>query len=220
MNIRSKEYFEKELENILFIHFDAKYYFEDVKYLNNPDTTQEKVIAINHFIIKRIRIAFWRLGIIEIAKLFQNSKSQHYNLITYIEELIEHYDEYTWIQELPKSQLLTWLQKFNSKSIKTIRRKISVQRNKYYAHTDKNPDIKLENVQLSFADIDTLLKLTESIIFDLKVHCLSTHSDFEVAGIEKTDVLLKGLVALKEKRDAEIKKELDEFLKERNKDIN
>lgn len=69
MEIRSKEYFEKELENILYIHFDAKYYFEDVKYLNNPDTTDEKIIASEHFIVRKIRIAFWRLGIIEIAKI-------------------------------------------------------------------------------------------------------------------------------------------------------
>lgn len=34
MRTKSKEYFESELENILNIHFDAKYYFEDVKYEN------------------------------------------------------------------------------------------------------------------------------------------------------------------------------------------
>lgn len=105
----------------------------------------------------------------------------------------------------------------NSDHIKTTRTKISVQRNNYFAHTDKNPDIKLENVQLSFDDIDELLKITEAIIFDLKANCLNAHSDFEVAGMEQAGVLLKGLVALKEKRESEVKKEWDEYLRERNK---
>ncbi len=214
MDIRTKEYFETELENILFIHFNAKYYFEDVRILNNPDTISQKIIAHDHYVIKRIRIAFWRLGIIEIAKLFQKSRNQHYNLITYIEELREKYKDYTWIKELPKRKLFNWLRKLNSVHIKTIRTKVSIQRDKYFAHTDKNPDIKLDNVQISFDEIQELLNLTESIIFDLKVHCLSTHSDFEVAGMEKTSILLDGLIALKEKKEAEFKKEWDEFQKE------
>lgn len=217
MKIRSKDYFEKELENILYIHFDAKYYFEDVKYLNNPDTLEERIAANENFIVRRIRIAFWRLVIIEIAKLFQKSKSQHYNLLNYIEELINNYNNYSWIQDLPKNKLESWLELLNSNKIKNIRDKISVQRNKYFAHTDKNPDIKLENAQLSFDEIYELLSLTESIIFELKVNCLSTHTDFEITGMEKAGNILKSLAALKEKREAEIKRERDEYYRESRK---
>jgi hypothetical protein len=217
MEIRSKDYFERELENILFIHFDAKCYFKDVKYLNYPETTEEKVAAAENFIIRRIRIAFWRLGIIEIAKLFLKSKNQHYNLIQYIEELISNYDEYSWIQNLPKNKLIDWLELLNSNKIKSIRHRISIQRNKYFAHTDKNPQIKLDSVKINFDEIDTLINLTESIIFELKVHCLSTHADFEITGLERAGNILTRLAALKEKREAEVKRKLNEYLQERNK---
>lgn len=79
MIVKTKEFFESELERILNIHFDAKYYFKDVQYLNNPETTEERIAAVDNFIIRRIRVAFWRIGIIEIAKLFKDLKI---NIIT------------------------------------------------------------------------------------------------------------------------------------------
>lgn len=214
MEIRTKVYFEKELENILQIHFDAKYYFKDVKYLNNPKTTEEVIAAADNFIIRRIRFAFWRLGIIEIAKLFLKSRNQHYNLLDYIESLIYGYDTYSWIQGLEKEKLEGWLIELNSESIKAVRDKISVQRDNYFAHTDKNPHRKLTSVQLSFDDVDKLLSLTETIIFELKINCLSVHTDFEITGMEKVGNILEAFAALKGKRESEMKKEWDEFNKE------
>lgn len=154
MEIRTKDYFEKELENILQIHFDAKYYFKDVKYLNNPETSGEGLAAVDNFIIRRICIAFWRLGIIEIAKLFLKSRNQHYNLLYYIESIIFGYENYSWIRNIKKEKLEEWQTKLNSERIKSIRDKISVQRNNYFAHTDKNPHRELSSVQLSFDDVD------------------------------------------------------------------
>jgi hypothetical protein len=214
MELSTKDYFEKELENILQIHFDAKYYFKDVKYLNNPETSGEGLAATENFIIRRIRVAFWRLGIIEIAKLFQKSRNQHYNLLDYIESIIFGYENYYWIQNIKKEKLEEWLTKLDSERIKTIRYKISVQRNNYFVHTDKKLHRELCSVQLSIDDIDELLKLTETIIFELKVNCLSVHTDFEVTGMEKAGNILNAFATLKEKRESEMKREWDEFNKE------
>lgn len=59
-----------------------------------------------------------------------------------------------------------------------------------------------------------MIKLTETIIFELKVNCLSVHTDFEITGLEKAGNILKAFVALKEKRESEMKREWDEFNKE------
>jgi hypothetical protein len=67
---------------------------------------------------------------------------------------------------------------------------------------------------LSIDDIDELLKLTETIIFELKVNCLSVHTDFEVTGMEKAGNILNAFATLKEKRESEMKREWDEFNKE------
>lgn len=214
MKPKTKKFLETELENILLIHFDAKYYFEDVEYLSNPDTNEER-IASNNVFVRRIRKAFWRLGIIEIAKLFQKSKNQHYNLLNYLEELINNYENYTWIQNLPKKNLQDWQTKLNSKRIKNIRNNISIQRNKYFAHTNRNPSRKFENVLLEFIEITELLKLTELIIFEIKINCLSVHPDFEVTGMEKAGNILNAYVALREKKENEMKQEWDKFIKEK-----
>jgi len=212
---RTKESFDEELENILNIHFDAKYYFRDVKYLNNPDTTTEKEIAVNALFIRRIRIAFWRLGVIEIAKLFQKSKNQHYNLANYLEELIRNYDEYGWIKEIPLDMLNNWLSQLNSQQVKNVIDRLCIQRDNFFAHTDKNPRIKLENAQLTFEEVEDLINLTESIIYDLKACCFKTHSDFEITGLDNAGNILEAYVALKEKRERDIKQEWDEFRRER-----
>lgn len=216
MIIKTKEFFESELERILNIHFDAKYYFKDVQYLNNPETTEERIAAANNFIIRRIRVAFWRIGIIEIAKLFQRSKNQHYNLIDYIGNLNENYIQYTWLTDLPQAKLNEWLISLNSGSIKSIRNRVCVQRDNYFAHTDKNPSVELTEAQISFEEVNSLIDLTESILFDIKVYCFNTHSDFEVTGLDRAGEILLAFASLKEKREAINKKELDEWLRERN----
>jgi hypothetical protein len=207
--IMTKDYFANELEDILHIHFYAKYYIKDVKYLNNPDTSEEAEAVIENHYIKRIRIAFWKLGIIELAKLFHKSKSQHYNLFDYIHSLILAYDTYQWMQGIEKEKLKGWLEELNCERIKCIIHKVCVQRNKYFAHTDKNPDTPLRNVLLSFNDVEELLKLTELIIYDLKLNCLRIDTDFEILGHEKAGNILNAFVALKEKKDLETQLELE-----------
>lgn len=216
MIVKTKEFFESELERILNIHFDAKYYFKDVQYLNNPETTEERIAAVDNFIIRRIRVAFWRIGIIEIAKLFQRSKNQHYNLIDYIGNLNENYNQYSWLADLPQTKLNEWLISLNSGSIKSIRDRVCVQRDNYFAHTDKSPSVELTEVQISFEEINSLIDFTESIMFDIKAYCFSTHSDFEVTGLERAGELLLAFASLKEKRERNIKQEMDEWIKERD----
>lgn len=217
MIIKTKEFFESELERILNIHFDAKYYFKDVLYLHNPETAEERIATSDNFIIRRIRIAFWRIGIIEIAKLFQKSKNQHYNLIDYIGNLTENYSHYSWLSDLPQSKLDEWLISLNSTSIKSIRDRVCIQRDNYFAHTDKNPGVELSEAQISFEEINSLIELTESIMFDIKYYCFKTHSDFEVTGLEHAGDILLAFASLKEKRERIIKQEMDEWLIERNK---
>jgi len=212
--MKTIEFFESELEDILNIHFNAKYYFKDIEYINKPDTVAEAVIANSTFYITRLVNAFWRLGIIEISKLFQKSKNQHYNLIDYLEELIANYEEYVWIHNLPKEKLCEWLDSISGKEIKIIRDKIKIQRDNYFAHTDKNPTVRLWNVKLAIKEINSLLEITEKIIFELKLNCLHVHSDLEVGGMGKAGHILEAYCALKEKREMKIKEEFKEFSNE------
>lgn len=216
MIVKTKEFFESELERILNIHFDAKYYFKDVQYLNNPETAEERIAAADNLIIRRIRVAFWRIGIIEIAKLFQRSKNQHYNLVDYIGDLNQNYLQYTWLADLPQAKLNEWLVSMNSGSIKSIRDRVCVQRDNYFAHTDKSPSVELTEAQISFEEINSLIDFTESIMFDIKAYCFKTHSDFEVTGLERAGDILMAFTSLKEKRERVHKQELDEWLKERD----
>jgi len=213
--IKTKEFFESELERIMIIHFDAKYYLKDVQYLDNPETEEERIAAEDNFIIRRLRVAFWRIGIIEIAKLFQKSKNQHYNLIDYIGDLNENYLKYTWLADLPQAKLNEWLISLNSGRIKSISERVCIQRNKYFAHTDKSPSMDLSKTQISFEEINSLIDFTESIMYDIKNYCFNEHSDFDVAGMERAGEILLAFASLEEKRKSIIKQRVDEWLKNR-----
>jgi len=215
IDIKSKEFFNNELETILFIHFDAKYYFRDVEYLTKPETSEEKVSSQN-WTIGRIKKAFWRLGIIEMAKLFQDSRNQHFNLIDYLENLLENYTEYDWINNLPKFKIQNWLEKLNSINFLSIRERISIQRDNYFAHTDRNPKQELTDSQITFEEINSLLNLTEEIIFKLNEFCLNTHIDLEIDGMEKAGNLLEMISIYSKHRELEIINRRDEYLKGRN----
>jgi hypothetical protein len=188
--IKSKDFFKNELEIILHIHFDAKYYFKDNEYLDNPDTVAEKA-ALRIFFVRRLKIAFWRLGIIEISKLFQKSRNQHYNLIDYLKDLHDNYDNYPWMKNFPKAKLNEWLERLNSERILTTLRKIDIQRNQYFAHTDKNPIAELKDSIIEFQEINELIDFTEEIIFELKEKCLDVHLDMEIVGMEKAGHILE-----------------------------
>lgn len=212
LNRKPKEFFESELDRILNIHFDAKYYFMDIEYILNPSSIEEKIVS-NSLFIERLIHAFWRLGIIEISKLFQKSKNQHYNLIDYLEELIEFYDECEWIKNLSKNKLLDWLDLINSAEFKSIRNKIRIQRNNYYAHLDKNPEKDLKEVSIELVEINKLLKLTEDILYELNLSCLGIDCDFDVSGMEKAGYILEAFVALKEKKKMKIQEARNKYLK-------
>lgn len=207
------KYLESELESILHIHFDAKYYFKDVQYLCNPETLEERSVSIQNIFIDRLKSAYWRLGIIEIAKLFLEKNNQHYNLIGFLKKLISNYDDLSWIKELPKNKIQHWLACLNNEEILIIREKISVQRDKYFAHTDRNPSKSIIDNQLTLPEINNLLEITEEIIFNLKLHCLNVHSDMEIDELEKAGSVLEAFIALNEKRYTDIIKKWEDKIK-------
>lgn len=210
---KSKHYFELELEKITLIHFDAKYYFRDFQYILKPDTTEELIASDNEFIQRLLR-SFWRLGIIEISKLFQESKNQHYNLISYLKELIENYSEYEWIKKLPREKLEEFLVLINSSETTKTLKKIKIQRDNFFAHLDRNPKSELKENQILLEEIFKLLNITEEMISELTNKCLDADWDFEISGTEKAGRLLEAFVALKEKRERKSKEDWDKYINE------
>jgi len=216
-NRKSKTFFAEELETITLIHFDAKYYFRDIQYILKPDTTEEIVASENEFIQRLLR-SFWRLGIIEISKLFLESTNQHYNLISYLKELIQNYNEYEWINGLQKTKLEEFLNLITSKEVSTTIEKIKIQRDKYFAHLDRNPKFKLKEKQILFEEIFKLLNITEEIISELSNKCLDAHWDFEVSGAEKAGRILEAYSALNEKIETELNAKRDKYIELRRKE--
>lgn len=70
VKMRSKVELKNEIEKMISIWYSAKTYFQDNKYLLNPDTKEEKIVAQNDLFIKRARYALGVMSVIQLNKLF------------------------------------------------------------------------------------------------------------------------------------------------------
>ncbi len=215
--IHSEKELSNELVKITEIHVRAKIYLHDAHYLFFPPTGKEIDIADRTLLIWKIREAFWKLGIIEIAKLFQKSKNQNYNLLTFLDNLIDNYECYDWLQVFPIMEYKNWRSSINSPNISRIREEVSILRDNYFAHTDRNPKKITSEVYRIFEDLTLLINITEDIIFNLRSKCFLIYTDFDMSGLSEIESLIEAYIAMEEKHstEAEIRrKKLAEELKE------
>jgi len=183
--------FKEELDSILNIYVNAKLFFQDAEYLYNPDTEEEKKLANDNFFIRRTRIAAWRSTILELCKLFNESKNEHFNLLTFLNTFLLDYDKVDWKHNIPKDKIDSFVKKLNTHRIKSIRNNLKTLRDTGVAHTDKKNEKENEKIIVTFKELKELLNLTEIIIQELKHGYLDTHVDFLMPEGEKAGGVLK-----------------------------
>jgi len=179
-----------ELESILNIYVNAKIFFQDAEYLHNPDTEKEKKTADRSFFIRRARIAAWRSAIIELCKLYQESRNENYNLIKLLNSLILDYESTEWKRKITKKTIEGFLKEINKPQIQTIRNNIKTMRDTEIAHTDRQKDSENKKIAIAFKEIRVLMELTEKIIQELKSNFFNTHQIFDMPESEKAGGIL------------------------------
>ena len=162
MEIKKAE-LKESIWNIWEILAISKECFEYAFYFHKPETEEESEYLNKSRDFKFIRHILWRMTIIELSKLFSNSKNRDkYNLNHFINKLKRN--QYFGDIGVLEEKIQNWdkILQDNQKLIDEV----LILRDKVYAHTDpKKDDFKL--IDISFQEIEILINLSEEIITEI-----------------------------------------------------
>lgn len=149
----------KKINQIYLLAQDAYFYTE---YFYNPKTDGELELIENSIYkanLSMIRHLMFRTLIIEVSKLFSDSKNDKFRLQSLIMSLSKsgHYRSLG----VSKEHIIKWNKLLYDNQM--IIYSIITLRNKLYAHTD-DPFKDYNSIGVSFHDIKILLDITSSII--------------------------------------------------------
>lgn len=172
---QKKKELEEEISNIWDILIYAKDCYQYSFYLHKPETLEETDYLNNSQDFKFIRHILWRMTIIEIAKLFSNSKTRdRYNLKHFINKLKKagHFGDC-------KINIIT-IEKWEEQLLinETLIKDILTLRDKIYAHTDPNKE-EYTKIEITFEKIGSLLNIVEDVIQDIYLSVFNSGVDFE-----------------------------------------
>lgn len=201
MKMETVDDLRKELKTILNIYLNAKVFFLDTEYLYNPNTDEERDVINRNLFLRRTRISAWRSSVLELCKLFQENKNEHYNLIGFLEKLKINHSDSEWKKKMPLDKIINFLENINNPKLSSIRKKLKILRDEEIAHTDRNS----KQIVITFSDIKILLRLSEKIIIELKKYYLDTTLELELPESEKAGDILNIIYQYEKSRSEKIK---------------
>jgi len=206
--MKTVEELHSHLRDIFTILYRAVLFYRDAYYLNNPDSIEETVIANSSSFIKRTRYAYWFVAVIELCKLF-GKKNDNFSLYKLLNILCNNFKSSEWysIQNL---QTIKDLQgKINSTEIQTLINNLHGIRDKYYAHSDKNPEKSLEEYTPEFLEVDKLIELSKQIITRIALDLCNIQFIIEHPGKRRASNILEDLYNLEQYEKEKLIQELN-----------
>lgn len=205
-----KEELEKEIDSISMILTTCIQSFDYCFYLHSPKKEIESKYIENSFFFRFTRHTFWRLTIIELAKLTSNSRYQHFRIINLLQKLKKggYYGKLGFNQQ----RIIEWEEELSRN--KDILKKIETLRNKVYSHTDPNKNEYI-NSEITFNEIKRILNIIKGIIIEISKELLNTH--FIIESLMNVGKNFKIVEKLTENEEARKKKLISDFIVTANK---
>lgn len=157
-----KQELDKELTQVWLILVAAKESYNYCYYMHKPKSGSELKYINESKDFKYIRHLLWRVTIIELAKIFRESKdTDRFNIFHLINKLkpTGHFKSL----KFPSQKLIDY--ETSLKEDNLISQIINL-RDKIYAHTDSNTD-KLNTNLITFSALENLIQKTERIIKEI-----------------------------------------------------
>lgn len=194
MNIKKTELKESiwPIWEILTISKDC---YEYAFYFHKPETDDESEYLNNSSDFRFIRHMLWRMTIIELSKLFSNSKNRDkFNLNHFINKLKKN--QYFGDIGILQEKIENW-EKILQDNHKLINN-ILILRDKIYAHRDpKKDDFKL--IDITFQEIEILINLSEEIITEIYSVAFDSHAHITTIYFKKNQFKLIKILAEEKK---------------------
>ena len=197
MNVK-KDY-KKEIESIINIWAKAKLFYKDSMYLSNPKSDKESAMISKNKVLNEIRFSLWVLTVLELCKLFDDNDKQCFNLFKFIRKINNDKNKLIFKDKLTSTTIEDWEDKLQSKQTFDTIGKLKNLRDKYYAHSDRKPELLPEELTPDIKSIEELLRIGQEIIYDFQGNLFDTDQDFEIPIL--AGQILDDLTELKEFRD-------------------
>lgn len=195
-----------EIKSRVNILAKAIIFYDNGKYLNSPETKEEKEFANNSFFIRRTRYSYWVLTVLELCKLF-GKKGDHFTINKLLNKLLASHKTTPWRDKLSEEQIHNWQLKLGDQRTICNIDKLHGLRDQYYAHSDKEPEREIRELTPEYKEIEYLIDLSKEIIKEIQYKVFDIHQVFENIENQKANNILFNLLELKRLRVLELKLE-------------
>lgn len=193
--------FEKEIDQIWLLYTKSYEYYYCLKKIAEHDKSKFSDIRFISFISYNC----WYILIIELCKLFeQNNKNQHYNVYRLLNILKNNYKKLEYKNLISKSDIDQFYNNLNALEVIKVRDKIVQLRNKFYAHTDRDADIFVNNIRVTLNEVELLFNVLRNFIYEIKSKVFDGHTIFEDKIFIQIDEILAKIETANKIRHEEI----------------
>jgi len=192
---------KEEIKNIIWeiwkISLNAKRFLKYSFYLHKPDTNEELEYLRKSRDFKFIAHALWRNSVIELSKLFYDSKKRDkFNIFHFIKKLEKdgHFRNF----KISQTKIDFWYKQIeeNRETIDLI----TGLRDKVYAHTD-GPIEKIGLDTPTFEQTEKLIDIIENVITEIYSSVFDSHAMLNSPNLElNPSKIIKILAAEKKSR--------------------
>ena len=204
--MRTIEEVRAELSKRFNILYHAITFYRDTYYLNNPDSIEERVIANSSPFIRRTRYAYWFITLLELCKLFKENETFSFQKL--LNSLCNNFKNSEWNTSQKIHVIKELTNKLRSSDVQIITHKLFQIRDKYYAHSDRNPEKTLEEYTPEFQEVEQLFELSKHILTILAQDICDTQFSIEPPGKRKASNILEDLYNLEQYEKEKLLQEL------------
>jgi hypothetical protein len=161
---------EQHLKTVSEILNHAKHLASDSYNLLVTDSVTFSVIEHNKF-LRRLRDVHYAMAVIELSKLYSNSKNDHYCLRKLLTELKKNHLKAEWHNRISISEIEILESSYKGEVFERKINDLIALRSNYYAHTSKLPPKR--RLQAYYSDLMDLIITGEGIVNELSTKILN-----------------------------------------------
>lgn len=175
-----KEEYKIEIKNIINILGRANLFYKDSSYLSKPKSDVERRMINKSGVLHEIRYSLWVLTVLELCKLYDDNNNHCFNFYKFVRKVKQDRNKSLFKDKLRLKTLENWENKLqNLKTSDTII-KLKDLRDKYYAHSDRTPELLPEEITPNKQSIEKLIRTGQEIIFDFQNEVFDIHQNFKI----------------------------------------
>ncbi|ANQ51677.1 hypothetical protein MY04_4408 [Flammeovirga sp. MY04] len=163
-------------------------FYKSCMELNHPQDLELKSFADNNSFIRMTRYSLWCMSVLELNKLYGGS-NDYYTIEKLLNILLYNCKKELLNDKIDKSTLKEWMSIIKSEKYNRIIKNLNSLRNKFYAHTDNNLDLSINEFEILDNEIIDIFTFTKEVISEIRLKVLGIDTNFETIKRDKYSAL-------------------------------